>query len=224
MPMKRRNRSNPMLHWWSRYISGAIKNPKQLMEASRQTAEAEDAPFTERFLNMDVLPQVHTPARLVAPSIMTAEHVLRYHQRADWQHTTKDIQRFAASFVETLRKRGVPVYVHSAFRTEAEQLALVKRGVSKARYPRAPHCMGEAVDIVHARYHWEMTINEWAILGKIGHEVADRLSLPIRWGGDWKFYDPAHWEIADWRDRVRHIQSGDPIRQTPRQLKAKLRL
>jgi len=82
------------------------------------------------------------------------------------------------------------------------------------------------VDIVHGVFAWELTPQEWQLLGKIGKQVAWRLNqaLPkerqffVDWGGDWKFYDPAHWEIRGWQADVRKLPVLDPVRKTPRKL------
>ena len=40
---------------------------------------------------------------------------------------------------------------------------------------------------------------EWDVLGHIGEEVAAQRGLKLEWGGRWKFYDPAHWQVADFQ-------------------------
>jgi hypothetical protein len=63
------------------------------------------------------------------------------------------------------------------------------------------------VDIIHASRAWNLTKKEWDVLGSIGKEIARKRNLKMEWGGDWdgregrpKFYDPAHWQIKNWRD------------------------
>lgn len=192
-------------------------------------AQPDDPPSTsaERFFGtLTDGPIFEAPERLRAPSLFTSEAGLRQHDRADWQHVDPRLQLFAARMIEAFRKRGIPLYVHWAFRTKDQQDALKAQGVSNALYPFAPHCLGCAVDIVHSRYHWELTKDEWAMLGKVGQQVADRMGLKVKWGGSWNFYDPAHWELSDWRTdwgakytRVKHI--GEPVRLTPRGILAK---
>ena len=58
------------------------------------------------------------------------------------------------------------------------------------------------MDIVHASRAWNLTKKEWDVLGSIGKEIARKRNLKMEWGGDWKFYDPAHWQIKDWRDQL----------------------
>lgn len=181
-------------------------------------------PQMDHFFGHDVSPEpvrFDGPRRLaVVPQYFTLETYLNQADRADWQNCDPRIVRFAAHFVETLRKKGVPVYVHSAFRTKEQQDELVTRRVTRAHYPSSAHNQGKAVDIVHSKFHWNgMTDLDWAYLGKIGKEVAERLELDIEWGGDWNFYDPAHWQVRGFKaEGLRHLPTGLPARFTPRHL------
>lgn len=113
-----------------------------------------------------------------------------------------DILRFSVAFLRDLRKRGLPFIPHIYFRDEETQNRLRKQGVSKAKWGQSPHNFGMAVDIVHFGKYWNLTPLQWAVIGLIGKEVARRLNLKVTWGGDWKFYDPAHWELSDWKKRA----------------------
>jgi len=211
-----------MSYWFDRLRSGAIRSLSDLREAvflTREASEPEDTSF-DRFLGtLGDGAVFDAPTRLRFPWDATAEEMLRRHAMADWQNVDPRIARFGAALIEVARKQGIPLYVHTAFRTRAEQEAAVSRGVSKARWPRAAHCQGAAVDIVHGRFHWQLTNGEWALLGKLGKDVAQRLRVPVVWGGDWSFFDPAHWELAGWQDRVREdLPEGEPWRRTPRSI------
>ena len=92
------------------------------------------------------------------------------------------------------------MFAHNMKRTPDEQNALFVKGVSKARNIQSPHVHGCAVDIVHGVRGWDLTRIEWDIVGHLGYEVARALGIKIQWGGEWSFYDPAHWELEDWRD------------------------
>lgn len=116
-----------------------------------------------------------------------------------------DILRFSQAFLRDLRKRGIPFFPHCYYRDEETQNRLRKQGVSKARWGQSPHNFGMAVDIVHFGRYWDLTSTEWAVIGLIGKEVARRLNLKVTWGGDWKFYDPAHWELSDWKKRIGNL-------------------
>jgi hypothetical protein len=166
----------------------------------------------------DVVPHgvQDAPARMAFPHEMDATWVLRQHDRADWSGVDDRIARFAASLIETLRKHDVPFYVHMARRTPGEQRDLYNAGRSKVPGPKAAHTVGYAVDIVHARFHWDLTPEEWRYVGIVGKRVAQRLGLGVTWGGDWSFYDPAHWELKGWRDAEVINESLGRLQKTPR--------
>jgi hypothetical protein len=84
-------------------------------------------------------------------------------------------------------------------RGKAYQEKLVAQGRSKAKFGKSPHNLGCAVDIVHSLYHWEIDKLCWDIVGHIGKQVAKRVGVDVVWGGDWRFYDPAHWELRYWK-------------------------
>jgi hypothetical protein len=111
-----------------------------------------------------------------------------------------DIVEFERRLVARLKKLGVPMFAHAFKRDGHDQDMLFVRGLSKARAGESPHNYGLAVDIVHGTKAWDLTRKQWELIGHLGHEVARQLGVKVEWGGDWKFYDPAHWEIANWRD------------------------
>lgn len=113
-----------------------------------------------------------------------------------------DMLRFSLAFQKELQRRGMPFFVHDYVRTKEEQNALHKRGISKAKWGQSPHNFGMAADIVHFGKYWDLTKLQWDVIGLIGKEVARRCNIKVTWGGDWNFYDPAHWELADWKKRA----------------------
>jgi len=102
---------------------------------------------------------------------------------------------FEKLFIRACAKMGIPMFAHSVVRTDAEQTALFVKGVSKARAGQSWHNYGCAIDIVHSVKAWNLTDHEWRLLRHIGMEVAGRNGLKVEWGGDWRFYDPAHWQL-----------------------------
>lgn len=111
------------------------------------------------------------------------------------------LAEFVRAFVRELERRQLPFFVHELLRSRERQNALFKQGVTKARFGQSSHNFGLGVDIVHYGRYWDLTPKEWAIVGVIGKEVARKRGVSVVWGGDWSFYDPAHWELADWKIR-----------------------
>lgn len=121
-------------------------------------------------------------------------------ERASRYGSHPDLVKFEAKFRKELNKKGIPMYPHCFLRDDHTQARLKAQGRSKAGPGQSPHNWGCAVDIVHSSRHWNLTEKEWAMIGAIGKEVARKMNLRITWGGDWEgFWDPAHWELADWR-------------------------
>lgn len=106
---------------------------------------------------------------------------------------------FARALLSEFHARGWPMFVYTYVRSDADQWRAFNAGHTKARPGQSPHNTGYAFDVVHYGRYWELSRKEWALVGLIGKEVARRRNLKVRWGGDWKFYDPAHWELADWK-------------------------
>ena len=190
----------------------------------RETAEAIAAPPSQEFFpDLSQGKKFNAPERLrVGGPFFTQDMYLRQGHRADWQQTDARTRFFAAKFIEEMRVRySIPIYAHNAFRTREEQDDLVARRVSRTSWPTSAHNQGKAVDLVHSRYHWDgMRPDDWAFLGKVGLDIAQRYDLPITWGGSWKsFPDPAHWEITNYRSEgLRKLYSVDPQRIMPRAL------
>lgn len=121
-----------------------------------------------------------------------------------------DIIVFERALVKRLKAMGVPVFCHCAWRSDEKQQAAFDAGHSKARPGQSPHNYGLAVDIVHGVRAWELSRKAWGIIGHVGKEVALQRGIKVQWGGDWSFYDPAHWELADWRS-LRDPASWEPV-------------
>lgn len=222
-----------LTRWFQRLVGGELRSPQAIIQAQREEI-AGPADLDRRFL---VTPHhgatFDAPERLRAPAHMLTDSFLSQHDRADWQHTDRRLMIWASKFIEEARQREIPLYVHSALRTEKEQHAVFHAGNSKTPYPRSAHNIGEAVDIVHGTLHWNMTREEWAYLHTLGRLCLDRLNaqlpkdqkLHLVWGGDFKsLYDPAHWEIQDYRARIRRLPLGLPVRYTPRAILARFKL
>lgn len=110
---------------------------------------------------------------------------------------------FWERFDAELAKRKYPFIAFEMYRSNERQNRLLKQGVTKAKGGSSPHNYGMAVDVVHSKRFWDLTRTEWDIIGAIGKEVARKLGIKVEWGGDWDFYDPAHWQLAEWRAKTR---------------------
>lgn len=214
--------------WWQRYVAGAVRRPSDLGKIV-----AEDDPWPVRAVSDG--PPVdpvdwQAPERLAVPSFLLSTGHLSQHERANWHGVDPRLMYWAALFVEYARKQGVPLYVHTALRDKAAQEAVRRAGHSKAPFGRSAHNIGEAVDVVHGLYHWDMTRQEWALLHVLGLRALERVNARLRakdklhltWGGDFKsLYDPAHWEISDYRSRLSKAQAmsvGPAVHMTPRRI------
>ncbi len=119
--------------------------------------------------------------------------------KTSWEGVHPDILDFHKAFQKELLQRGYPFYAFFFWRSHELQDELYRQGSTKARGGQSPHNYGCAVDEVHCYKFWDLTRKQWAVLGAIGKEVARRKGIKIVWGGDWKFYDPVHFQLADWK-------------------------
>ncbi len=131
-------------------------------------------------------------------------------QRADRVGAHPDILEFEKTLVRRLRKLGVPMFAHCVMRGEQDQHMAFVSGHSLARWGDSPHNFGCAVDLIHGTRAWSIPRKSWEVIGHVGKEASAAKGIPIVWGGDFKrLWDPAHWELANWRNRVHEIVRGD---------------
>lgn len=112
---------------------------------------------------------------------------------------------FMAAFIKRTGQMGIPMFAAEVIRTPERQDQLFEDGHSKAKGGQSAHQYGMAVDLVHAQHGWSLNRDQWKLLGDVGMDIAKTLSLPIgskAWGGNWKFYDPAHWQVDDWKNQI----------------------
>lgn len=119
--------------------------------------------------------------------------------RANREGAHPFIIEFERVFIKRMAKLGVPMFGHCVIRTAEEQDNLFALGNSRARAGQSPHNFGCAVDLVHSVKAWNLDRKQWALVGHVGKEIGNRLQVKVDWGGDWDFYDPAHWEIDLWK-------------------------
>lgn len=210
---------------WQDYVAGRLRTPRAIRSAFLAEALGPSDAY-DRFFDLpgDVGP-IEALARLRAPAHFYGDVYLRQQERADWAHADPRLMFWSAHFCEALRRRHIPLYVHTALRDRAGQDRVFAAGHSKARYPSSPHNIGEAVDIVHGVHHWDLTRTEWAALEVLGRRSLDKVNaylprkrkLRLAWGGTFKgLYDPAHWEVEDFRARRRPLSPMLPVYLSPR--------
>lgn len=127
---------------------------------------------------------------------------------------------FLYLFYKRLDGRGIPMFAHTIVRTPEEQQKLFLDGFSRDSPSDGiyPH-KGCAFDLVHSIYAWDMSPQEWLIIGEVGKELAKQRRFDIVWGGDWLRkptdrvgWDPAHWELRDFRERCKGYPFEDTLR------------
>lgn len=150
-----------------------------------------------------LLPSTHQKAAssLVAHHVVQGAAYRERYMRHSRDGAHPDLLRFQVAFCKDLQARGMPFFPIQFLRTAEEQNAAYERGVSRAKAGSSPHQYGLAVDIVHFGKFWDISRLQWDVIGLIGKETARRLNIRVTWGGDFRtLYDPAHWELADWRE------------------------
>ena len=133
--------------------------------------------------------------------------------RANRSGAHPKILEFTDKLVKRCRDLGIPVFPHCIVRTRADQQSAFVLGHSRDSPNDGlwPH-RAFAVDIIHSKLGWMEGIPHsremWLVIGHLGKEVASSMSINIEWGGDWKFYDPSHFELSGWKDIALH---GDKL-------------
>ena len=139
----------------------------------------------------------------------------------DYRYSHPDVIIFWKAMFKHMKARGIPVRAFEFTRSMERQNELFDSGRSKARAGQSPHQIhtirfeskdpitkkvlvtykdcSAAVDIIHATRGWNLTKKEWDVVGAIGKEIARKRNIDIEWGGDWQFYDPAHWQLKSWK-------------------------
>jgi hypothetical protein len=148
------------------------------------------------------LPATHQEAMLSLSDPAACRNVKQrdLYVKTSWGGVHPDMLEFYRKFYKALLGYNIPMYAFEFYRSPERQERLYQKGVSKARAGSSPHQYGCAVDVVHSNRYWDLSRKEWAVVGAIGKEVARKMGLQLEWGGDWSFWDPAHWQLADWRD------------------------
>jgi peptidoglycan L-alanyl-D-glutamate endopeptidase CwlK len=106
--------------------------------------------------------------------------------------------------------KEIDFIILDAQRGRAEQERAFKAGNSKARFGQSAHnyIPAVALDICPNPVDWNDAAKFRAI-AKVFMAAADKLDIPLRWGGDWdmdgdwkdeRFLDWGHFELNPWRE------------------------
>ena len=212
-----------------KHLRRAIQRLMRLNEGKKRRANAPSAVLGK----VDLAVKIPTTYQAAATSLTDWNVCKSVNHKNRLVKTSRDqmhprMVEFYVKFSKELERRGIPMYAFEFYRTPERQAVLKAQGVSKAAPGSSPHQYGCAVDIVHSTKLWDITNKQWFVIGAIGKEVARKMNLKIRWGGDWDqdgvpviidgdehFWDPAHWEIEDWRD-YRRIMQDFPYKESAR--------
>jgi peptidoglycan L-alanyl-D-glutamate endopeptidase CwlK len=137
-------------------------------------------------------------------------------------------QLFAAVAEET------PIIILASQRGRADQEAAYKAGNSKARFGQSAHNWSPSValDVAPAPLDWNNR-KAFIALSEIVLRIAEKMGIPIRWGGDWNMdgdkttsdaWDLPHYELHRWRDFAARdcVPYGEaPKAQSPKAASAK---
>lgn len=155
------------------------------------------------------------------PQALEAMRNAAFIKTAKWQEQQLRAERngahpliteFARKLVQRAAKLGVPLFPHCIVRTYEDQASAYARGVSWTPPTRPYPHRAFAVDIIHGKLGWmdkPPIPHAWEIIGHLGLETARSMGIKITWGGDWdadgdtsdeRKYDPAHFELSNWRD------------------------
>jgi hypothetical protein len=128
-----------------------------------------------------------------------------------------DIQDQMKSFILKSKLRfDIDLRVTDGFRSVAEQDKLYAKGrtalgsiVTKARGGYSNHNFGLAVDVVpfeNGKLNWDT--KNYPLIGRIG------ISRGLEWGGNWKFKDTPHFQMAfglNWQQLKAKVDNGNFI-------------
>lgn len=167
-----------------------------------------DAPFPDFIDQPPPASYTEALARLVNREYVASENWRQRQFLANEKGAHPDILEFKRVFIKRGAKLGVPLFAHGVVRDREQQAKLFAAGHSKNHGRRPYPHRAFAADVVHCFKLWDfMSPQEWLLLGHLGKEVAVQKGIDVTWGGDWRRkptdavgWDPAHWELANWRE------------------------
>jgi len=209
----------PTLHQWLRQLAQATnqqqarvvkipaKTPELVLQANSRAAEVVERP--DMFEPLEGGSYGEELRAMQDRSFCYSQKYQEQQTRVSPEGAHPDVVEFSRRFIKRMWKLGVPMWVHCYVRSEEAQATLYAQGLSLAKPTESPHQYGLAVDIIHGTKAWDLTRKQWALLYHIGMEVAAQMGLKLVCGYDWdgdgdltdqRLFDPAHWQLANWRD------------------------
>jgi hypothetical protein len=206
---------------------GYIKTtPSELMRRAWQNFKPHPVDPFQKWFPEDVAKQLQY---LKSPQdTFSSNYMLKQHSRANWVGCPPELREFTEKLFRQLKKDGIPMYVHTCYRSPDLQQTLFERRLSKTT--NGAHQRSCAIDVVHAYHHWDAPKEFWLYVGMTGKRIAKRNGYKLIWGGDETSslfqsdlrdpndtfkWDPAHWELRDWRSRATVIHDGWQETVTP---------
>lgn len=104
-------------------------------------------------------------------------------------------------------KQGINLEVVETYRTPERQNELRRKGYSMLHGGKSKHQHHIAIDVVPVKYGWYMWHDRklWKKIGEIGKKNG------LIWGGDWRFYDPGHFEYNISIDSINYVSLPDTV-------------
>lgn len=178
-------------------------------------AVPEDVPFP---LDAPIPPTFNEAlAGMVDREFLGSQRFQEQQWRADRTGAHPDILEFVRLMVRRMERLGVPIFASEIVRSPQRQNDLYALGNSRARAGQSAHQYGCAVDLVHGVKGWSLSRKQWEIIVHVGKEVAAQKGLAITslaLGSD-SFYDPAHWQVENWK-QLKGDYPWKPLKLSPR--------
>lgn len=116
--------------------------------------------------------------------------------------------------VLTLAVASFDFMVIQSNRTQEEQEADYKKGVTRAHWLQSPHDFNPsfAVDCAPVPLDWSNTHSFFAMSVAV-KSASRQLDIPVSWGGDFhSIKDMPHFELTNWRDLAQHLGNKSDAR------------
>lgn len=118
-----------------------------------------------------------------------------------------DVLEFEKAYVRRMRELQVPTYCNEMLRSLERCNALRVEGFHMLTDGIDPYVQGYACSIMHCLRKEHVIGRELDFMVQIGQEIAQRMALPMVWGGPENPYDMYRWEHAEWADIKKDMEA-----------------